>query len=77
MKQANKANAKFVLIIGENELEQGQAVLKNMATQEQKDIPIDSLPDKLIKILSPNNKFTLTNESTDGSRSIVLNQEKS
>jgi len=40
MKQANKLNARFVLIIGENELEQGHAVLKNMQTQEQQDIEI-------------------------------------
>ncbi|MBL4904229.1 MAG: histidine--tRNA ligase [Desulfocapsa sp.] len=42
MKQANKVNARFVLIIGENELEKGQAVLKNMETQEQQDIGIQS-----------------------------------
>jgi histidyl-tRNA synthetase len=42
MKQANKLNARFVLIIGENELEQGHAVLKNMQTQEQQDIEIHS-----------------------------------
>ncbi len=42
MKQANKVNARYVLIIGENELEQGQAVLRNMETQEQQDIAINS-----------------------------------
>lgn len=42
MRQANKVNARFVLIIGENELETGQAVLKNMKTQEQQDISIIS-----------------------------------
>ena len=42
MKQANKAGASWALIIGENELEQGQAVLRNMDTQEQEDIDISS-----------------------------------
>jgi len=42
MKQANKVNSRFVLIIGENELEQGQAVLRNMANQEQQEITIQS-----------------------------------
>ncbi len=42
MKQANKVNSRYVLIIGENELEQGQAVLRNMETQEQQDIAINS-----------------------------------
>ncbi len=47
MKQANKAGAKRVLIIGDNELEQGQAVLRDMQTQEQEEIPIASGVDKL------------------------------
>ncbi len=42
MKQANKVNAGHVLIIGENELEQGQAVLRNMENQEQHPIAINS-----------------------------------
>ena len=42
MRQANKINARFVLIVGENELEEGQAVLKNMETQEQQDVTINS-----------------------------------
>ncbi len=42
MKQANKTNAGWALIIGENELEQGQATLRNMETQEQEEIDISS-----------------------------------
>ncbi len=41
MKQANKAGARYVLIIGDNELEQGQAVLRDMQSQEQAEIAID------------------------------------
>ncbi|MEN8198749.1 MAG: His/Gly/Thr/Pro-type tRNA ligase C-terminal domain-containing protein, partial [Thermodesulfobacteriota bacterium] len=47
----------YVLIIGENELEQGQAVLRNMATQEQQEIAISSLLiDALIDRVQPQNK---------------------
>ncbi len=42
MKQANKAGARFALIIGENELAEGMAVLRNMESQEQEEIGIGS-----------------------------------
>ncbi|MEA3469735.1 MAG: histidine--tRNA ligase [Thermodesulfobacteriota bacterium] len=51
MKQANKVNARYVLIIGENELEQGQAVLRNMENQEQQDIAINSDDNKIVSLL--------------------------
>ncbi len=51
MKQANKVNAGYVLIIGENELEQGQAVLRNMANQEQQDIAINRGTEELSHFL--------------------------
>jgi histidyl-tRNA synthetase len=51
MKQANKVNASYVLIIGDNELEQGQAVLKNMATQEQQNYPMSSEPGAILSTL--------------------------
>ncbi len=35
MKQADKAGARFVLIIGDAELESGKGMLRNMATEEQ------------------------------------------
>jgi histidyl-tRNA synthetase len=40
MKQANKANARFVLIIGESELANEEGVLKNMETGEQTTLPL-------------------------------------
>lgn len=42
MKQANKADAKNTLIIGENEIESGQGQLKNMTSQEQSEIALDA-----------------------------------
>ncbi len=38
MKQANKAGAKFVLIIGDAELAAGKGVLRNMATEQQQEV---------------------------------------
>ena len=42
MKQADKAGAAFVLILGDQELKQGTAVLRDMATRERVDVAIDS-----------------------------------
>ena len=41
MKQAHKAGARFVLIIGESELQAGKGLLRNMATEEQQDVSLD------------------------------------
>ncbi len=41
MKQADKAGAAFVLIIGDQELEQKRGVLRDMASKEQIDVPLD------------------------------------
>ncbi|MDD3814153.1 MAG: histidine--tRNA ligase [Desulfocapsaceae bacterium] len=38
MKQAGKLGVPYVLILGENELAEGKAVLRNMATQEQQEL---------------------------------------
>ena len=51
MKRANKFNARYVLIVGENELDQNAAVLRNMNTKDQVSIDIDTLIPELIKII--------------------------
>ncbi len=51
MKQANKVSARFVLIVGDNELEQNIAVLRNMETQEQEEIAIGEPESLTAKIL--------------------------
>jgi histidyl-tRNA synthetase len=38
MELANKLNARFALIVGENELSTGQYALKNMQTGEQQSV---------------------------------------
>jgi len=51
MKRANKLGAGHVLIFGEDELSSGEALLRDMATKEQKALPIDNLLDMLKKSL--------------------------
>ncbi|MCT8139549.1 histidine--tRNA ligase [Anaerobacillus sp. CMMVII] len=43
MKAADRFQATFVVIIGENELEKGTVVVKEMATGEQKEVPVIEL----------------------------------
>ncbi|MCP4672614.1 MAG: histidine--tRNA ligase, partial [Desulfobacula sp.] len=47
MKRANKLNAGHVLIVGENELDQNTAILRDMNTKVQVPIDIDTLVDDL------------------------------
>ena len=47
MKQANKAGARFALIIGEDEVKESCAMLKNMETSEQQKVPFPTIIEKL------------------------------
>ena len=49
MKRADRLEAGHVLIIGDAELEKGEAILRNMATKEQSSVPIDGLVDNIRK----------------------------
>jgi len=49
MKKADKSGADYTLIIGEQELEKGQAILRNMKTKNQEDIPCDQIEQDLEK----------------------------
>ena len=51
MKQAGKSNARFALIIGEDEVKNKTAALKNLSTSEQTVISIDEIVEK-VKVLS-------------------------
>jgi histidyl-tRNA synthetase len=51
MKRANRLKAAYVAIVGDEELEKGAVILRNMQTREQQEIPVDSLVPALIKIL--------------------------
>jgi histidyl-tRNA synthetase len=50
MKYADKLGARYALIIGDNEVESNKASLKDMKTGEFKDISLDTLIDRLVKI---------------------------
>jgi histidyl-tRNA synthetase len=52
MKRADRLGAAHVLILGDAELSAGKAVLRNMATKAQSDLPLDGLAARLKEILS-------------------------
>lgn len=52
MRRANKLNAAFTLIIGEEELQSGQAQLKNMAESSQSTVVLDTCVEMLTKKLT-------------------------
>ena len=51
MKAADRRHAAYVLIVGEKELEQGMAILRNMTTKDQQSIAIDRLVPQIKEIL--------------------------
>ncbi len=65
MKQAGRINSRFALIIGENELVEKQAVLRNMQTQEQVTFSlneiIDEQAERLRSIIKPEFRITEDN----------------
>ncbi|MCR5308972.1 MAG: histidine--tRNA ligase [Bacilli bacterium] len=46
-KRAEKKNAKFAIIIGENEVANGKVILKNLHTQEQLEVKLNDLKDTI------------------------------
>ncbi len=48
MKAANKSNAEFTLILGEDELNKNEVILKNMETSEQQNVEIDKIIESII-----------------------------
>ncbi len=50
MKRANKLNAQYVLIAGEQELDEKAVILRNMNTKDQVSIPLETLVTELKKI---------------------------
>ncbi len=49
MKRANRLGAKFVLIVGEDELGKGEVILRDMTTKEQVSVPLENLVENVIK----------------------------
>jgi histidyl-tRNA synthetase len=52
MKQANKSGAKYAVIIGEDEINAGEAVIKNMENGEQEKAAIKDIVNKLTNLLT-------------------------
>ncbi|MCI5212172.1 MAG: histidine--tRNA ligase, partial [Candidatus Electrothrix sp. ATG2] len=52
MKQAGRLQADFTLIVGEQELEQGRGILRNMNTQEQSEFSLQAEADELAKLVA-------------------------
>jgi histidyl-tRNA synthetase len=50
MKYANKVNAQAVLILGEDELQKGTAVLKELDNGNQQEIPLSQIKDALKRL---------------------------
>jgi len=52
MKKADRLGARYVLILGDKEIGEGSAVLRNMTTKEQCPVPIEGIVEKLKLILT-------------------------
>lgn len=49
MKAADRINAKYVLILGEDELNEGKAILRNMKSGEQEEIALNHIVEELLQ----------------------------
>jgi histidyl-tRNA synthetase len=49
MKRADRLGAANVLMVGDNELQEGTAILRNMETKEQESVALEDLVESLIK----------------------------
>ena len=58
MKEADRIKAKYVLILGEDEIKSGKAVLRNMETAEQGEVLLDKVLEEIIvRLQSKGSKF--------------------
>lgn len=54
MKYANKINAKYVIIIGDNELAEGTVILKYMDTSEQETVSLAEITNRITELVKGN-----------------------
>jgi histidyl-tRNA synthetase len=52
MRHADRVNAKRVLIVGDDELAKGSGILRDMSTKEQMEVPLDTVVDEVIRLIS-------------------------
>jgi histidyl-tRNA synthetase len=55
MKRAGRLDSPYVLMVGENELEKGFALLRNMSTKNQEDVPLNGLVENISKQIKSSN----------------------
>jgi histidyl-tRNA synthetase len=55
-KAADRAGAAYAAILGDDELDRGEIALKNMASQEQRNVPLDRLAEALTTSISEQGK---------------------
>ena len=51
MKRAGKLGADYVMILGENEIQDGAAVLRNMKTKQQERIELEDIEEKVLETI--------------------------
>jgi histidyl-tRNA synthetase len=52
MKRANRIGARYVMIVGDAELEEGAVVVRNMATKDQVKVPLEGMAVKVKEIVN-------------------------
>ena len=57
MRRADKLGATHVLILGEDELAKGAALLRNMETGTQEEISLEGIVEQLLQRLKPSNEI--------------------
>ncbi len=65
MKFANKINAKFIIVLGDDELSNNTAKLKNMQSGNEIEVNLDQLVDKLLDCLTQTALDSLTDSITN------------
>ena len=50
LRQANQIRARWALVIGDRELEEGRAALRDLQTSQQRDLPLDSILEELAQL---------------------------
>ena len=53
MKRADRLGAAYVLILGDDELQKGAALWRNMQTKEQESIPLENLVENIKNKINP------------------------
>lgn len=53
LRQADRANCRFAVLLGDDEVRRGSAVVRNMQTKAQEDIPLPEIPSHFLRVSSP------------------------